>query len=170
MNLYALTVPLFDKTLANMEKWIDKTVDFAKNKKFEANDLLSARLAPDQFALVRQIQACCDNAKLGCARITGKEAPSHPDTEKTWDELRTRVRAVREYLKTFKPTDFEGGAERKITLPWMPGKYLIGKDYVLEFALANFFFHATTAYEILRHNGVELGKTDFVAPLPFHDA
>ena len=104
------------------------------------------------------------------ARLAGKEAPSHPDTEKTWDELRTRVRAVREYLSGFKPADFEGAEERIISLPWMPGKVLTGRDYVTEFALANFYFHLTTAYSILRHNGVDLGKAEFIGSVPFKDA
>jgi hypothetical protein len=170
MNLFHLTVPQFDKTLQNVDRWIDKTLEHAKNKKFEANDLLVARLAPDQLPLVRQIQIVCDNAKMCCARLSGKDAPSHPDTEKTWDELRTRIRAVREYVSGFEPADFEGAEERVVTLPWMPGKVLSGRDYVTDFALANYFFHLTTAYSILRHNGVDLGKTDYIGSLPFKDA
>jgi hypothetical protein len=170
MNLYHLTVPQFDKALQCMEGWVEKVSTHATNKKFDANDLLVARLAPDQFSLVRQIQIVCDNAKMIPARLSGKEAPSHPDTEKTWDELRTRIRAVREYVKGFKPADFEGAEERHVTLPWMPGKVLTGRDYVTEFALANFYFHLTTAYSILRHNGVELGKMDFIGSVPFKDA
>jgi hypothetical protein len=119
---------------------------------------------------VRQLQVLCDNAKMVPARLSGKEAPSHPDTEKTWDELRTRIRAVTEYVKSFKPADFEGAETRHVTLPWMPGKVLTGSDYVSEFALANFFFHYTTAYSILRHNGVDVGKADFIGSLPFKDA
>ena len=112
MNLYPLTVPHFDRALQNMERWIDNAIDFAKEKKFEPNDLLSARLAPDQFPLLRQVQSACDGAKLACARITGKEAPVHPDVEKTWDELRTRIRSVREYIGGFKPADFEDADTR----------------------------------------------------------
>ncbi len=170
MNLYHLTVPQFDKALQSVERWIDKTTEYAKTKKFDANDLLVARLAPDQFSLVKQIQIVCDNAKMVPARLSGKEAPAHPDTEKTWDELRTRVRAVREYVNGFKPADFEGAEERLVSLPWMPGKVLTGRDYVTDFAIANFYFHLTTAYSILRHNGVELGKMDFILSLPFKDA
>ena len=104
------------------------------------------------------------------SRLTGKEAPAHPDNEKTIDELRTRIRSVLEYIRGYKPADFEGAEARLITLPWMPGKVLTGSDYVVDFALANFFFHYTTAYAILRHNGVELGKPDFIGSLPFKDA
>jgi hypothetical protein len=170
MNLYNVTVPMFEKTLTNMEAWIDKTLEHAKTKKFEANDLLTTRLAPDMFPLVRQFRSVCDTAKFCCARVTGKEAPSHPDTETTWDELRPRMRAVREYIKGFKPADFEGAENRKISLPWMPGKMLTGQDYALDFALPNYNFHMVTAYAILRHNGVDLGKMDFLGSLPFQDA
>ena len=170
MSLYHLTVPQFEKNLQNLERWIDKAVDHAKKKSFDANTLLVARLAPDMFPLVRQIQVACDNAKMVPSRLTGREAPAHPDTEKTFDELRTRVRSVLEYIRGFKPADFEGAEQRLVTLPWMPGKVLTGNDYVVDFALANFFFHYTTAYAILRHNGVELGKPDFIGSLPFKDA
>jgi uncharacterized protein len=170
MTLYDLTVPYFDKTLQNLENWIDKTAEFAKEKKFEANDLLTARLAPDQFPLGRQVMSVCDQAKFTCARVTGKEAPSHPDTETTWDELRTRIRSVREYIKGFKPADFEGAETRLIALPWLPGKVLTGKDYVMEFTLQNYAFHLVHVYAILRHNGVALGKMDFLGSVPFRDA
>jgi hypothetical protein len=170
MNLYTLTVPQFDKALQNLDRWIEKTQEFAKAKKFDANDLLVARLAPDQFPLVKQIQSVCDQAKFVCARVAAKEAPSHPDNEKTWDELRTRIRSVREYLTGFKPADFEGAETRIIALPWMPGKVLTGQDYVVEFSIWNFSFHLVTAYAILRHNGVDLGKMDFLGSLPFRDA
>jgi hypothetical protein len=169
MNLYQLTVPQFEKTLHNVERWIDKAEVFAKTKNFDANTLLVARLAPDQYPLVRQIQTVCDNAKFACSRLSGKEMPKHPDTETTWDEIRTRIKSVLEYVKSFKPSDFEGAEERKITMPWMPGKYMTGKDYVTDFVLTNFYFHATTAFAILRKNGVDLGKMDFVGSLPFKD-
>jgi hypothetical protein len=170
MNLYNITVPTFDKLLANLDRWIEKATEFAKAKKFEPNDLLTARLAPDQYPLVRQIQSVCDQAKFACARVTGKEAPSHPDTETTFDELRARIRSVREYVNGYKPADFEGAETRKIALPWMPGKVLLGKDYVLDLSIPNFYFHFVTAYAILRHNGVDLGKMDFMGSLPLQDA
>jgi hypothetical protein len=170
MSLYHLTVPQFEKNLQNVERWIDKAIEHAKSKGFDANTLLVARLAPDQFPLVKQLQVVCDNAKMCCARLAAKEAPSHPDNEQTWDELRARVRSVLEYVRTFKPADFEGAEARHVTLPWMPGKVLTGKDYVSDFALANFYFHYTTAYSILRHNGVNVGKTDYIGSLPFKDA
>ncbi len=170
MSLYHLTVPQFEKNLRNLERWIDKAVDHAKSKNYDPNTLLTARLAPDMLPLARQIQMVCDNAKIATSRLTGKEAPAHPDTEKTFDELRARVRSVLEYIHGYKPADFDGADLRLITLPWMPGKALTGQDYVADFALANFFFHYTVAYAILRHNGVELGKPDFIGSLPFKDS
>jgi hypothetical protein len=125
-------------------------------------------LAPDQYPLVRQIQSVCDTAKFTPARLTGKEPPKHPDTEQTIDELRTRIRAVLELLDGFKPADFAGAETRHVELPWLQGKYLLGADYVRQLQLPNFYFHATLAYEILRHNGVPLGKTDFIGHLSLH--
>lgn len=169
MSLYDLTVPHFDKSLANLDRWIEKTCDYAKARRFDPNDLLTARLAPDQFNLARQVMSVCDQAKLVCARVTTLEAPVHPDTERTWDELRVRIRGVREYLSGLSATDFVDAATRKITLPWMPGKFLFGEDYVREFALPNFGFHLVHVYALLRHNGVPLGKADFIGSLPFQD-
>jgi hypothetical protein len=170
MTLYDQSVPHFEKTLTTVEKWIDRAVEHAKSKNFEPDTLLTARLAPDMFPLVRQYQSICDQTKFVCARLTTKEVPSHPDNEKTWDEVRARLASARELLKTFKPADFEGADARKIVLPWMPNKYLTGKDYLQQFALVNFNFHCSMAYAILRHNGVSLGKADFIGSLPFHDA
>ena len=170
MSPYELTVPHFEKSLQNLERWIDKALDFAKAKRFDADTLLTARLAPDQHPLVRQIQTACDNAKLVCARLTGKPVAPHPDTEQTWDEVRARIRSVREIVASFAPADFEGADTRSVSLPWLPGKVLSGKDYLLQFGLPNFGFHLVTAYAILRHNGVDLGKVDFIGSLPFRDA
>jgi hypothetical protein len=169
MTMYEQTVVHFEKTLGVVEKWIDQAALHAKNKNFDADTMLTARLAPDMFPLVRQFQSICDQTKLCCARLTAKEVPSHPDTEKTWEEIRARIATSREVLKSFKPADFEGAEKRHVTLPWMPGKYLLGKDYLEQFALLNFHFHLSMAYAILRHNGVSLGKMDFIGGLPFHD-
>lgn len=167
---YDLTIPHFSKYLANVDRWIDKTLAHATAKKFDANTLLTARLAPDAIPLVGQVQLVCDNAKFVPHRATGKPAPSHPDTEKTWDELRSRLRSTRELVDGFKPADFEGVEKRTVELPFFPGKVLSAPDYIIQFGLPNFGFHLVTTYQILRHNGVELGKTDFMGSLPFRDA
>ncbi len=170
MNLYSATVPQFKRVLQNVERWIDKSVAFAESKKFEPNSLLTARLAPDQFPLVRQIQSVADQCKLTVARLTGKDAPKHPDTEQTFDELRKRLHSVIAYLDTFTPADFEGVAERLIALPFFPeGKGMLGADYLSERQLPNVYFHSSMAYAILRHNGVDLGKADFIGQVTFKD-
>lgn len=166
-NLYDATIPIFTKVLHNVEGWLDKTAAFAETKKFDPDTLLTARLAPDQFALLRQIQSICDHAKLTSARLTGKEPPSHPDVEKTIADVRARVKTVIDYLATFKREDFAGAEERAITQPRWNGKVLRGGDYLDHYALPNFHFHSTTAYAILRHNGVPLGKSDYIGELPW---
>ncbi|HYQ03224.1 MAG TPA: DUF1993 domain-containing protein [Polyangiaceae bacterium] len=168
MSLYDQTIPQFKNTLTQLDKWLDAAVAYAKAKSFEPAVLLNSRLAPDQYPLVRQIQAVCDAAKFTAARVTGKEPPKHPDTEQTVEELRTRIRAVQEYLGSYKPEDFAGAETRQVKLPWLEGKYVLGVDYVNQLQLPNFYFHATLAYEILRHNGVPLGKTDYIGHVNLH--
>ncbi len=170
MNLYAATVPQFKRILQNVERWLDKTVAFAEGKKVDPNTLLSARLAPDQFSLVRQIQSSCDQCKFTVARLTAKDPPKHPDTEQTFDELRKRLHSVIAYLDTFTPADFEGAAERLLSLPYFPeGKAMTGADYLVEMQLPNVYFHTSMVYAILRHNGVDLGKMDFIGQPTFKD-
>ena len=124
--------------------------------------LTQARLAPDQYALVQQVQSACDAAKYAAAYLSGQKAPSHPDTEKTMGELRARIQTCVGYLSTFKASDFAGAEERRVAPPWMEGNSVRGDDYLTRIAVPNFYFHVTTAYAILRHNGVELGKRDFI--------
>jgi hypothetical protein len=170
MSLYQASVPQLKKMLNNLDKWLDAAVAHAAKKSFEPSVLLVARLAPDQYALTRQIQACCDGAKFTAARLAGKEAPKHPDTETTLDELRARIRSTLEFLDTITEADFADAKGRMIALPFMPGKVLTAADYLNEMALPNFYFHMTTAYAILRHNGVDVGKIAFIGSLNFRDA
>ncbi len=167
MNLYDATVPVFTKLLSNVDKWIDKAAAYADARKFDVNALASARLAPNQYSFARQIQSACDQAKFTVAKLTGKDAPSHPDTETTMAELRQRIHTVVAYMASFKREDFVGGEDRSCSHTWMGGKSLRGGDYLDHFALPNFHFHLTTAYDILRHNGVEIGKMDYLVDLPF---
>jgi hypothetical protein len=165
--LYESTVPQFIRGLKNLSAFLDKGAQLAEQKKFDPEVLLQSRLAPDQFALSRQIQIACDTAKVAAARLTNKEAPSHPDTEKTMADFKVRIASVISYLETFSAKDFEQSADRKITQARWEGKWLTGKDYVYYHAVPNFYFHVTTAYSILRHNGVAVGKTDYLGELPF---
>jgi hypothetical protein len=153
------------KMLGQIDKWLDLATIYAEKKKFEPDVLLQTRLAPDQFPFVRQVQTACDTAKLGCARLVGKDPPSHPDTEKTVAELRARLKSVRDYLDGFSAKDFEGAATRTITTPRWEGKTMTGQDYFIEHVLPNFFFHASHAYAILRANGVDIGKRDYLGQL-----
>jgi hypothetical protein len=168
MFLYHSTIPQFQNTLGQLEKWLDIAVEYAKVKGFDPNVLLTARLAPDQFPLVGQIQSACDTAKFTPARLLSKEPPKHADTEATIDELRTRLHAVREYLAGYKPEEFAGAEANQVFLSFLGGKHLLGADYVSQLQLPNFYFHASHAYAILRHNGVPVGKLDFLGQLTLH--
>ena len=154
-----------NKMLGNLELWLEKGAAHGKAKSFDPSVLLTARLAPDQYPLLKQVQSICDNAKFAAARLTGKEPPKHPDTEQTLDDLRARIATCKAYLATFKPADFVGAETRVVKLPFLEGKVLSGEDYLLEMALPNFFFHLTTAYSILRHNGIDVGKMDFIGSI-----
>ena len=170
MNLYAATIPQFKRILQNVERWLDKTTAYAESKKFDPNTLLTARLAPDMFPLLRQIQSTCDQCKLTVARLTAKDPPKHPDTEQSIDELRKRLHSVIAYLDTFTPADFDGAAERPISLPFFPeGKVMTGADYLVERQIPNVYFHASMLYAILRHNGVDVGKADFIGQVTYKD-
>jgi uncharacterized protein len=165
MSLIHASVLQTRKMLTHLEGWLDKAIAHAKAKSFDPVVFLTARLAPDQYPLVRQVQSACDTAKFAAARLAGKEAPKHPDAEQTLDELRARIRAVALYLETFKASDFEGAEARPIALPFLEGKLMSGADYLTESALPNFYFHLNHAYAILRHNGVDVGKRDYIGKL-----
>ncbi|MFO0546927.1 MAG: DUF1993 domain-containing protein [Polyangiaceae bacterium] len=162
MNLHKLVVQQPAKMLRNVQAWLRKAQSYAEERKFDVNNLLSARLAPDQYPLVRQIQTACDGAKLNAARLSGKEPPVHPDTETTVEQLMARVDSVVAFLETIGPSDFEGALDRKITTNWMQGKHMVGGDYLCEFVVPNFYFHISHIYALLRHNGVPLGKFDYI--------
>lgn len=168
--MYFESVSQFNKMLKNLDRWIEKGVEHAKAKSFDPSVLLAARLAPDQYSLVRQVQAACDAAKFAGARLTGRDAPRFEDTETTVDEIRARIHNTVAFLDGLTASDFDGASDRVIALPFMPGKGLTGGDYLAELATPNFFFHVTTAYAILRHNGVSLGKADYIGSLNLRDA
>ncbi|WP_269618521.1 DUF1993 domain-containing protein [Zhongshania sp. BJYM1] len=166
---YDITVVQASKMLGNLKVMLEKAEEFAETKKVAPEVLLSSRLAPDQFPLIRQVQICCDTAKLGAARLAGKadSAPKHEDTETTVDELYARIAAVQEYLATYTPADFAETASKEISLPWLDGKKMLGSTFATSFVIPNLYFHVTTAYAILRHNGVDLGKLDYLGSISF---
>ncbi len=152
-------------TLGQLDHWLTLAVEFAKTKSFDPNVFLGFRLAPDQLPFARQIHIACDAAKLSAARLTGKETPKHADDEKTIDELRVRIASVIAYLEAFSAADFANADAAVITQPRWAGKVMSGRDYFLQHALPNFYFHINHTYAILRHNGVPLGKADYLGPI-----
>jgi hypothetical protein len=165
MSLYEQSVPHFTRLLRNLQSWLDAAEGHAKAKGFDAQVLLQSRLAPDQFPLLKQIQIACDAAKNTAARIAGKEPPAHPDTEQTLTEVRARIATALAYLASLERSDFDGADDRRVTLPVFQGKSLSAPQYLFEYGTPNFYFHITTAYAILRHNGVDLGKKNFLGQL-----
>ncbi|WP_223643522.1 DUF1993 family protein [Corallococcus sp. EGB] len=163
--MYFETFSQMKKQLGQLGKWLETAAAHAKAKSFDPNLYLGFRLAPDQLPFVKQVQIACDAAKLGASRLTGKDAPSHPDTEQTLEELSARVRSTLEYLNTLTAKDFEGAASRVITHPRWEGQVMSGADNFLEHIIPNFYFHLTHAYALLRHNGVNLGKADYLGTL-----
>lgn len=163
--MYFASFQQFKKQLGQLDKWLEMASAHAAAKKFDPNLFLGFRLAPDQFSFVKQVQTACDTVKLGASRLTGKEAPKHDDAESTIDELRARVRSTIAYLDGFGEADFASSAAASVTQPRWEGKTMTGADYFVEHAVPNFYFHLTTAYAILRHNGVGVGKRDFLGAL-----
>lgn len=157
------------KMLKNLDRHLNKAIEHAKHKSFDPAVLLQARLAPDMLPLLNQIQIACDGCKNLVARAAGQEPPKHPDDEQTLDELRARIQTTRDYLASFGPSDFEGWESRVVPLFFMPGKGMLAPDFLRQFALPNTYFHFVTAYAILRHNGVPLGKPDYIGGLTLRD-
>jgi hypothetical protein len=157
------------RQLAQLRTWLEIATKHAEAKKFDPNLYLQFRLAPDQFPFVRQIQIACDTAKNGVAKLTGKEAPAHEDNEKTIADAKARIGKVLAYLETFSAKDFEGAEARLVTQPRWAGKTLTGHEFALQHMVPNLFFHVTTAYSIMRSDGIEVGKKDFLGPMPFKD-
>jgi uncharacterized protein len=164
MSIYVLVTEM-KKLLRSLDGCIDKAVAYAATKKFDPNVLVQARLAPDMFPFVRQVQATCDQAKYAVSRVTGRDTPSHPDNEQTLDDLKKRIATVVAYLDEYSEKDFAEIGSRTVTTPRWEGKSMTATNYFVEHALPNFFFHLTTAYAILRHNGVDVGKRDYLGPL-----
>jgi hypothetical protein len=164
MSFYDGSVPAFLQILGSLTGILTKAEAHCKAKNIQPDVLLGARLYPDMLPLSKQIQLACDFATKGCARLTQSEVPSTPDTEKSFDELKARLGKTADYVKAFKPSQFDGADARDVTFPAGPDKTMTvkGQQFLSHFALPNFYFHAATAHDILRHNGVEIGKRDFL--------
>lgn len=168
-NLYTITVPPMMRALTNLSALLDKAVIHADMKKGKIEHLLNDRLVFDQFPFIRQVQIVSDNAKSTAGKISGAEIPKFEDTETTVEELKARIDKTVAFLKTIKEEDVVGNEDKPIDIYFMPGKHLPALEYVLNMALPNFYFHAVTAYSILRKNGVEIGKSDYIGQLAFRD-
>jgi hypothetical protein len=163
ISMYQASVPVLVRGLTNLKTFLGKAQAHAAEKQIESSVFIGARLFPDMLPLNRQVYIATDTAKGCAARLAGLEAPKYDDVEVTFDELDARIQKTIDYLMEFKPEQIDGSEERQVTLKMRNGAVeFTGIAYLLHFALPNFFFHITTAYDILRHNGVELGKLDFL--------
>lgn len=162
ISVYELTIPQFMLSLKALSQIMQKAEKHAEAKKIKPEVVLGSRLAMDMFPFYRQVQIATDNAK-GCAsRLTGVAAPVFEDGEQNFAQLQERVQKTIQFLEGIKPESFQGFESRKAEFPWLPGKYLEGKDYLVQHAIPNYYFHVAAAYAILRTHGVELGKGDFL--------
>lgn len=163
LTMYSSSVPVFSKMLKNGRSWLDKLSMHASQKKFDPSVVLQARLAPDMFPCIRQFQIATDHAKGCCARLAGIEVPRYEDTEQTLAELQARLDKTVAFVDGIERTKFEGSENREIVLPSPSGERRFqGLDYLQGYATPNFYFHLVTAYSILRHNCVDVGKADFL--------
>lgn len=164
ISMYAASVPLFRQMLNSMSHVLAKAEAHAEAKKIEPQVFLQARLAPDMFPLLRQVQIACDFAKGGCGRLAGVELPNFEDTEQSFADLMVRINKTMAFIDGLPANQIDGSEEREIILrPGTPKeKKFRGQQYLINFAIPQFLFHVTTAYAILRHNGVEIGKGDFM--------
>ena len=166
LSMYQASVPAFLQTLNNLSAILDKAEAYAGNRKIDPEVLLNYRLAPDMLPFVRQIQIAADLAKGAAARLADVEVPKHDDTEKTFADLKARITNTVTFVQSIQPSDIDGSEGRDITLTL--GEHTMsfkGQPYLVHFVLPNFYFHCTTAYDILRHCGVELGKRDFIGAI-----
>ncbi len=165
LSLYDVSIPMMVRMLQNLSTILDRAAAYAAAKGIAPATMIESRLAPDMFNLARQVQSAADAAKACAARLSGATPPSHPDTETTFDELKGRIAKVIAYLEGFTPAQINAGEDRSITIPTRgePHVFNNGTAYLTEFAIPNFFFHVTTAYGLIRHQGVEIGKMTYLA-------
>ncbi len=166
-NLYDIAVPVFDSMLKNLSTLLDKGAATAAAKGYDPAVLLGARLAPDMFPLTRQVQIATDAAKFGVSRLIGVQPPRFADDESSFAQLATRIEATREFVTSVSREQFEGAETRRVEVPTRAATRVFeGRVFLLHWAMPNFYFHVVTTYDILRHNGVEIGKIDYLGPVP----
>lgn len=163
ISMYAASVPVFARTLTNLSRILDKAIADADARKVDAAVYGATRLFPDMLPLTSQVQIACDTAKGAAARLAGAEIPSFRDEERTLADLKGRIDKTLAFLATMKPEQIDGSEQREVVLKVRDGDLRFnGQQYLLGFALPNFFFHVSTAYNLLRHNGVPIGKRDYL--------
>jgi uncharacterized protein len=166
ITMHSASVPVFVRMLGNLVAWLDKAEAHAAAKKFDPQVYLSARLAPDMLPFTKQVQIACDAAKFGVARLAGVDAPKFEDTETSLAELRERIHKTLEFVRSVPASRIDGTETKDVVVPRRDGSMTLkGEFYIKHFVLPNLFFHVTTAYALLRHNGVELGKADYLGAL-----
>jgi hypothetical protein len=163
ISMSSASVPVFLRMFDNLVEWLDKAEAHAAAKKFDPQVYLAARLAPDMLPFTKQVQIACDSAKFAVSRLAGVEAPKFEDTEASLADLRERVRGTAAFVKSVAAAQLDGTEDKDVTIPRRDGSTVMkGEAYLKHFVLPNFFFHMTTAYALLRHYGVDLGKKDFL--------
>jgi uncharacterized protein len=168
--MYYQAISQCTQMLKNLGSWLDRAEEFAGAKKFEVGVLMTGRLAPDMKPFIYQVQSACDYVKASAAWLSGQTPPKHEDNEQTIDEVRARIRKTVAFAESVTEAQYAGAAERKVSLSWAPGKVLGGEDYLLQMTIPNVYFHIVMAYAILRHNGVDIGKMDFLGPIHWIEA
>ena len=169
--MYYQVISQCTQSLKNLETCLDKAEQHAAAKKFDVGVLMTSRLAPDMQHFIYQVQSACDYLKAAAAWLSGQKPPKHEDTEQTIDEVRARIRKTVAFVESVAEAHYVDAAERRVSLSFAPaGKVLVGPDYLLQMTIPNTFFHIAMAYAILRYNGVDVGKMDFLGPINLVDA
>jgi uncharacterized protein len=165
--MYYHVIAQCTQSLKNVEIWLDRAEQFAVGKKFDVGVLMNSRLAPDMKNFIYQIQSACDYLKAAAAWLSGQTPPKHEDSEKTIDDVRGRIRKTIAFAESVMEAQYAGASERSVSLSWERGKIIFGQDYLLQISIPNIYFHTSIAYAILRHQGVDLGKMDFLGAMNF---
>jgi uncharacterized protein len=168
--MYHQLISQCTQSLKNLETCLDKAEQHATAKTFDVDVLMTSRIAPDMHHFIYQVQSACDYVKAVAAWLSGRTPPRHEDNERTIDELRARIRKTVVFAESVKESEYVGADKREVKLSWAPGKVIGGEDYLLQVTIPNVFFHISMAYAILRHNGVDVGKRDFLGLINFVDA
>ena len=168
--MYYEAISQCTQMLRNLESWLDMAEAHAGAKTFDVDVLMIGRLAPDMKPFIYQVQSACDYVKAAAAWLSGQTPPKHNDNERTIDDVRARIRKTVAFAESVTEAQYAGAAERKVSLSWAPGKVLGGEDYLLQMTIPNVYFHIVMAFAILRHNGVDIGKMNFLGPIRWIEA